>query len=157
MSGPLEMRAPLEVLVLDVGGTLVREGAGSGPDGALVVELLPGVAADLELLAEQFPITAATNTAFMSAAEVREYLDRAGIGRYFTEIVTSFDQGSAKPDPGIVIGAARAGGATAMESVLFIGDMPSDEEAARRAGVHFAWVLPEGIAATVARWQEGRD
>ena len=146
----------LEVLVLDIGGTVLREGAGIGPDGNLAVELLPAVAEDLATLTGSLRITAATNTASMSSREVREHLDRAGIGRYFTEIVTSSDVGAAKPDPTTVIRAALAGGAGDMDAVLFIGDMPTDEEAARRAGVHFARVLPEGIAATVEKWREER-
>ena len=148
---------PIEVLVLDIGGTVVREGAGVRPDGSLAVELQPGVAEDLAELARRYAITAATNTGFMSAHEVRAYLDQAGVGRYFAEIVTSSDHRAPKPDPTIVVLAARAGGATAMDHVLFIGDAASDEEAARRAGVNFAFVAPEGLAFTVARWHMERD
>ncbi|MDA8262778.1 MAG: HAD hydrolase-like protein [Actinomycetota bacterium] len=150
-------RDPLEVLVLDIGGTVVREGAGFLPDGTLVVELQPGVEKDLAELASRYTITAATNTSFMSAGEVRAYLDRGGVGHYFAEIVTSFDHRAPKPDPTIVVLAARAGGATAMDRVLFVGDAASDEEAARAAGVHFAFVAPDGLGATVARWLLERD
>jgi phosphoglycolate phosphatase-like HAD superfamily hydrolase len=152
----------LEVLVLDIGGTVVREGAGFEADGSLRVELMPMVAEDLGVLATQLVITAATNTTGLTSATIRGYLDRVGVGRYFGAIVTSFDRGLAKPDPTIVTDAARAGGATSMDRVLMIGDRSTDQDAALAGGAHFAWASEDGLIAAIVQWQRemgagGRD
>jgi D-glycero-D-manno-heptose 1,7-bisphosphate phosphatase len=43
-----------------------------------------------------------------------------------------------KPEPTMLLRLMRRFGATPAET-LFVGDMDRDEEAARRAGTHFAW------------------
>jgi len=125
-----------DALLLDVGGTLVAE----APTGTAVTDLrarpLPGVVEWLSLLAGRMRLAAVTNTATMSADDVRALLDPAGIGEHLEYIVTSTDVGAAKPDPAVIHVALELLGVPAARA-LVVGDAITDGEAAIAAGASF--------------------
>jgi nicotinate-nucleotide--dimethylbenzimidazole phosphoribosyltransferase len=142
----------LDAIVLDIGGTLVVE----EPPGTATVDqparCLPNVVEDLGLLSRSVRLAAATNTSAMSEEDVRALLVPTGIGGLLEVIVTSTDAGAAKPDPAVLLAVLERLGGTAPDRALFIGDQPTDEAAARAAGMPFAQVHPRGVLAAVQQW-----
>jgi putative hydrolase of the HAD superfamily len=63
-----------------------------------------------------------------------------GLGDYFSGSVSAHELGCAKPDPRMFVEACRIAGAEPAQ-VLHVGDDPHlDVIAARRAGLHAAWI-----------------
>lgn len=152
------IRAVLDAVMVDVGGTLVQEAAPGTSVSDLVVNPLPTVKEDLARIAAEVPIIAVTNTSMMLEADVLGLLGQAGLAQYMVGAVTSAEVGKAKPDPAPVrVALERLGEAgQSPDRVLFIGDLPTDEAAARGAGVHYANVTDRGVLDTVVRWIEAR-
>jgi len=147
----------LDAVVLDIGGTLVAENLPGTSTSHLVVELLPRVVEDLTLLSTMVRLGAATNTVVMSEGEVRALLGPVGIDRLLEVVVTSADVGAAKPDPTVLLVALQRLGGIEPGRALFIGDQPTDEAAARAAGMPFAPVHPDGVLATVRQWTQATE
>src|SRR5688572_10298424 len=131
------LTSDFDALLLDVGGTLVAEAAAGTAVADLRARPLPGVVESLRLLAGRVRLAAVTNTATMSADEVRALLNPAGIGEYLEYIVTSADVGAAKPDPAVIRVALELLGVPASRA-LVVGDAITDGEAALAAGASFA-------------------
>ena len=73
-------------------------------------------------------------------ADVRRYLDKAGILGFFRTVVSSGTEGVAKPDPEIFRRALERLGGVAAETV-YVGDLPyTDAQAASLAGLHGVWL-----------------
>jgi HAD superfamily hydrolase (TIGR01509 family) len=69
-------------------------------------------------------------------ASLASQLDRAGVGRYFTVVVSSAEAGAAKPEPdAFAVALERLG--VAPGRTLHIGDTEADEEGAAAAGLAF--------------------
>lgn len=68
---------------------------------------------------------------------------RQRYGRYYRETITNFQQLFRKPNPGMInFLAANLYGSTLWRgdlSVLYVGDRPEDQQAARAAKVDFLW------------------
>jgi putative hydrolase of the HAD superfamily len=81
-------------------------------------------------------------------ASLEDQLDRAGIGRFFTAVVSSAEAGAAKPDPGVFAVALERLGVEPGRA-LHIGDTEADSEGAAAAGLAFEPVplatLPERL------------
>lgn len=81
-------------------------------------------------------------------ASLEDQLDRAGIGRFFTTVVSSAEAGAAKPDPGVFAVALERLGVEPGRA-LHIGDTEADSEGAAAAGLAFEPVplatLPERL------------
>ena len=148
------MTALLDALLVDIGGTLVREAPPGTAVADLEVELLPGTLDDLLALAALLPIGAVTNTATMLEADVRSLLATAGLDSCLAAVVTSCDVGAAKPSPVPVLAALERLGVNDRGRVLFVGDDDVDAEAARAAGVPFARIGPGGLRAIIDAWVE---
>lgn len=146
------MKALLDALLVDIGGTLVREAPPGTPVADLEVELLPRILEDLLALAAHLPIGAVTNTATMREADVRSLLAPAGLDACLAAVVTSCDVGAAKPSPIPVVTALERLGVHDRRRVLFVGDDDVDAGAASAAGVAFARISPDGLLATVSAW-----
>jgi 2-haloacid dehalogenase len=100
----------------------------------------------LELLHRAgFAMAIATN----GLAEVqRPRLERAGLDRFFREIIVSEEIGYFKPNPGFFHIAMQRMQAKKGDRLLMIGDsLHSDVEGARRAGWDTCWFNPNGGAA----------
>lgn len=146
--------ALLDVVLLDIGGTLVVEHAPMTPTNEMVPSLLENVARDLQVLSHIVRLGAATNTAVMRESEVRALLATVGIDEYMEVVVTSCDVGAAKPDPAVLFEANRRLSGFDPGRILYIGDRDTDAEAAARAGMHYKAVGPRGILAALLDWIE---
>lgn len=101
-------------------------------DARSEVELYAEVPEALERLAGRYPLIALTN----GNADIR----RAGVGQFFTGMVTAGSAGVAKPDSRIFHAACATVGALPSE-VLHAGDHPdADVRGAARAGLRAAWI-----------------
>jgi nicotinate-nucleotide--dimethylbenzimidazole phosphoribosyltransferase len=134
------VKALLDAVLVDIGGTIVDPAPAGTPIEALEVHLRPSALEDLTWLAETVAVGAVTNTSVMDEAQVRALLEPSGLSDLLDVLVTSVDAGAAKPDPRPVLLALDRLGVTDPSRVLFIGDEPSDEEAAVAAGVQYASV-----------------
>jgi nicotinate-nucleotide--dimethylbenzimidazole phosphoribosyltransferase len=142
-----------DVVLLDIGGTLIAEAAPATPIHDLLVEPLPGVRDTLRSLADRVRLAAVTNTSVMRSDDVRGLLAAVGLADCFEVIITSVDVGAAKPDPAPVR-AALAQLRVAAGRALLVGDRESDRDAARSAGVHFVGTdrgLDDALARAVRR------
>ena len=142
----------VDVVLLDIGGTLVAEHPPLTPTDALDVKLLNNVARDLPLLSSIVRLGAATNTAVMREAEVRALLAKVAIDQYMEVVVTSSDVGAAKPNPAVLLEATRRMGDVDPHRTLYIGDRQSDADAAQRAGMNYTMVGANGILAALIDW-----
>ena len=96
------------------------------------VALYAEVPEALERLANRYPLIALTN----GNADVA----RAGVGQFFTEVVTAGSAGMAKPDPRIFHAVCATQGLSP-QAVLHAGDHPdADVRGAARAGLRAAWI-----------------
>ncbi len=129
----------ITTVLFDIGDTLVRAAAPGTPVDRLVPELLDGVARTLRSLATTHRLGAVTDTAVMTAHDVRTALQGTGLDELLEVIITSGEVGAPKPDPRGVLAALAALGAAPHEAVL-VGDAEVDAGAAAAAGVAFARV-----------------
>jgi len=143
-----ELTHDVDVVLLDVGGTLVDEAPPGTPVGDLPTEARPGVAETLDALAPTLRLAAVTNTAVMREPDVRRLLEAAGL-HHFEVIVTSVDVGAAKPDPAPLRVALERLGARP-DRALYIGDLDTDRAAAHAAGTAFA-ATDRGLADALER------
>jgi FMN phosphatase YigB (HAD superfamily) len=75
----------------------------------------------------------------------------AGLARLFAVMTDSCRVGAEKPDPAIFRAALETLDSTP-ERTVYIGDsLPRDCEGARRAGMGFIWIAPEGVQAAAAQ------
>jgi FMN phosphatase YigB (HAD superfamily) len=125
-----------ELVLFDIGGTLVVEAVPGTPTSALHANPLPGVLTLLDALAPLVRIGAVTNTAVMSEQDVRQLLEPCGIAARLEHIVTSSDVGLAKPDPAPLIVACSRFGVAAADAV-YVGNDPVDGQAAVAAGMTY--------------------
>ena len=106
---------------------------------ALEFALLPGVRETLESLhARGLALAVVSNW----DSSLPEHLDRLGIGRLMSAVVTSADVGAEKPDPRPLQEALTRLGVEPGR-VVHVGDRDADAESARAAGVRF---LPAPLA-----------
>jgi HAD superfamily hydrolase (TIGR01509 family) len=107
--------------------------------GTLVFEPLPGSREALERLRSLgLTLAVVANWDF----GLHQWLDELGFAHFFATVVHA----AAKPSPDGILTALNAISVSASR-VLHVGDEPSDREAARAAGVHFA---PAPLAEAVA-------
>jgi FMN phosphatase YigB (HAD superfamily) len=77
--------------------------------------------------------------------------DGAGLASLFAVLVDSHCVGVEKPDPAIFHAALETLRATP-ETAVFVGDsLRRDREGARRTGMRFVWMVPQGAQATEAQ------
>jgi FMN phosphatase YigB (HAD superfamily) len=67
------------------------------PSKSRSIHLMPEVCEVLPFLS--LPLAVWANTRTATEAELRQWLERAGIGRFFAWVVTSVDEGFRKPAP----------------------------------------------------------
>lgn len=139
----------IDLVLLDIGGTLVEEAIPGTAISDLVARPLPSVVEVLEGLSTHHRLGAVTDTAVMDEETVRGLLVPSGIAALLETIVTSHDVGAAKPDPQGLIEACRRLGVSP-ERTLFIGDREVDRGAAQAAGAPFVGV-DRGLADAIGR------
>ena len=80
------------------------------------------------------------NTRAATSRDLRQFLDRAGIGRFFTWVVTSVDAGFRKPAPQFFDFAFRKCG-LARDQVLFVGNqLNTDIAGGQSYGIRMVWL-----------------
>jgi nicotinate-nucleotide--dimethylbenzimidazole phosphoribosyltransferase len=126
-----------DVVLLDIGDTLCAEGKSGTPTAQLRAVAMPGVLEAVRALAGNVRVGAVTNTTVMREADVRSLLVAADLDDLLEVVVTSVDVGVAKPDPAPILEALRRLDVSP-DRALFVGDRPSDGEAAHAAGTRFA-------------------
>lgn len=141
--------ADFDAVILDIGGTVVVEAAPATATGQLVVTYLPRVVEDLRLLSGRVRLAAATNTAVMTEADVRDLLRPHGVSDLLGVLVTSADVGAAKPDPTVLTAVLGRLDDMPPARALYIGDKDTDRLAAVAIGMPFAWAHPAGILAAI--------
>ena len=103
---------------------------------ALLVGLVPGMAAGLEVLRQRYPLYVLSNTNATHIDWVDAHARQTGLGdwrRFFEEVYTSYELHSVKPEPEIYRRAqARIGRPPA--ELLFVDDRAENVEAARAQG-----------------------
>jgi HAD superfamily hydrolase (TIGR01549 family) len=101
--------------------------------------------------AEVFPLLDALQSRYKLgivsnyAASMLDYLEEAGLSRYFDAIVISEIVGCEKPDPRIMEIACERLQCRPAEC-LYVGDHPYDVLCAKRAGMAMAWLCEDGAA-----------
>ena len=93
------LAAAYDVVLLDVGDTLVAEAEPGTPTAHLVAHPMPGVLDTLHRLQGRVRLGAVTNTSVIREGDVRSILEGAGVNGLLEVVVTSTDVGAAKPDP----------------------------------------------------------
>lgn len=138
-----------EVVLLDIGDTLVAEAAAGTPTAHLVAQPLPGVLDALRALHGRVRLGAVTNTSVMREAEIRSILAGAGLDELLEVVVTSTDVGVAKPDP-LPVKVALDRMTAEPHRALYVGDRATDRDAALAAGVDFV-ATDRGLADALSR------
>jgi len=92
----------------------------------------PGLLEVLDALVEHYPLGIATNRG-SSMVNILEYFK---LNHYFTHVLTHLDVERPKPNPDILLEAAKRFGQSTAE-VLFVGDSEYDKQAACLSGCQF--------------------
>jgi putative hydrolase of the HAD superfamily len=102
------------------------------------VHLMPGVSAVLPQIA--LPLALWANTRVAAEADVRRWLERAGLNGLFRWVITSVDVGARKPAPRFFeFALARCG--LAAQDVLFVGNqLNTDVAGAEAMGIATVWL-----------------
>ncbi len=116
-------------------------------------DLVPGVKAALETLAEQYTLVVISDTIFSPGWALRELLEHYGLAHYFKGFVFSDELGRSKPDPATFHKAAEIAGCR-LEELVHIGDRESNDIAGPMAvgarGILFTAVKDRGSTNTRA-------
>ena len=99
-----------------------------------IAQLCPesGLCATLPRLAQRYLLAIATNRG-ASMVDILEYF---GLDKYFTQVITYLDVERPKPQPDMLLLAARRLGLIP-EQLVFVGDSDLDRRAAQAAGCRF--------------------
>lgn len=129
----------VKAVAFDFGHTLIDERKDSYvPLESRPIHLMPEVSEVLPSVSLPMAVWANTRTA--TEAELRQWLDRAGIGRFFTWVVTSVDAGFRKPLPEFFDFALRKCGLR-KDEVLFVGNqLNTDIMGGQQYGIPTVWL-----------------
>lgn len=128
----------VQLVALDWGHTIMDERAGVGtPMGEWPIRLMPHVQDTLPLI--PLPMALWAN-APAREGDVRDWLTRAGVSRYFSHVVTSEDAGARKPSAAFFAFALARCGVRASD-VLFVGNQLNTDVAGGNAmGIPTVWL-----------------
>jgi len=129
----------LKAIAFDWGHTVMNEHRdGDVPLDVRSIHLMPGVSEVLPHLA--LPLALWANTRLAKESDVRAWLERAGLGRFFRWVVTSVDAGARKPAPEFFEYALAHCG-FAKEEVIFIGNqLNTDVLGGEAFGISTVWL-----------------
>ncbi len=144
----------LDAVLVDLGGTVVDEAPPATPVADLRVQFRPRAIDDLVWIAGQVRLGAVSNTATMTEFDVRALLEPSGVSGLLEVLVTSIDVGVAKPDPQPLLTAMNQLELVDPGRVLYVGDQPTDAEAAQAAGMPYVDVGDGTIADAIHAWIE---
>ncbi len=139
----------ITTLVFDWGDTLMRvfpqyHGAmRDWPEAAA----MPGIVPALVGLQDGYNLVVATNAADSSAGQVREALDRVGLGSFFSAIFTAAECAARKPDPAFFHAIQSTLGLQPTQLCMIGDSYPIDVLGAQKSGWSGLWYNPAGGAA----------
>jgi FMN phosphatase YigB (HAD superfamily) len=129
----------IRAVAFDFGHTLIDEQR----DGTISLEsrpihLMPGV---FEILPRiPIPLAVWANTRTATGADLRRFLDRAGIGQFFAWVITSVDAGFRKPAPEFFDFALSKCGLS-RDEVVFVGNqLNTDIAGGQEFGIRTVWL-----------------
>jgi putative hydrolase of the HAD superfamily len=129
----------LKAIAFDLGHTLMDERRDQHvPIRARPVHLMPGVADVLPRLT--LPLAVWANTRMAREADVRGWLDRAGLGAFFRWVITSVDAGARKPVPEFFRYALARGGLARDDVVFVANQLNTDVAGAEAFGIRTVWL-----------------
>jgi FMN phosphatase YigB (HAD superfamily) len=124
----------LKAVIFDFGHTIMREGSCADPylrDCA--VDLMPGAREAIEMI--RLPKGIWANTRVATAADIRDWLQRAGLDRRISWVAASYELGCRKPARQFFT-LALAECALQPEDIVFVGNqMDTDIAGANGAGI----------------------
>lgn len=134
---------PLKAVAFDLGHTVMDECRDRHvPLDVRPVHLMPGASQVLPQIA--LPLALWANTRVATEADVRGWLERAGLGRQFRWVITSADAGARKPAPEFFQYALARCGLT-KDDVLFVGNqLNTDVSGAEAFGISTVWLSAPG-------------
>jgi nicotinate-nucleotide--dimethylbenzimidazole phosphoribosyltransferase len=131
-----------DCVLFDLGNTLIKQENPGVPYESMVVELLPRVEQLLKELKGNAKIGIVSNTQTITSSEIKKKLATVGIEHFFDVVIATAELGIHKPDPAPITAAIKALGAKP-ERTIYVGDIETDLQAARAAGVEFAYTGPD--------------
>lgn len=137
----------IRAVAFDFGHTLVDEQRDASiPLESRAVHLMPEVAETLPRI--PVPMAVWANTRAATSSDLRQFLDRAGIGRFFIWVVTSVDAGFRKPAPQFFDFALRKCG-LARDEVVFVGNqLNTDLAGGQEYGIRTVWLSGSAYQST---------
>lgn len=132
----------IKAVAFDFGHTLVDEQKDASVSLlSRPIHLMPEVSEVLPHIPIPKAVWANTRTA--TGTDIRHYLERASIGRFFVWVVTSVDAGFRKPAPQFFDFALRRC-KLARDEVLFVGNqLNTDIAGGREYGIHAVWLCAD--------------
>jgi FMN phosphatase YigB (HAD superfamily) len=129
----------IKSVAFDFGHTLIDERKDKNvPLESRSIHLMPEVCEVLPFLS--LPLTVWANTLTGTEAELRQWLERAGIGQFFAWVVTSVDAGFRKPAPEF-FDFALGKCALSKNEVLFVGNqLNTDIKGDEQYGIRTVWL-----------------
>jgi nicotinate-nucleotide--dimethylbenzimidazole phosphoribosyltransferase len=131
------VKALLDAVLLDIGGTLVHQADSGTAIEGLEVRLRDDAVDDLIWLRRTVRVGAVTDTSVMDERAMRDQLGPSGLSEQLEVLITSAEVGTTKPDPTSLRVAMERLGLDDPGRVLYIGDQAADEQAAAAAGMLF--------------------
>ena len=137
----------IRAVAFDFGHTLVDEQRDASiPLESRAVHLMPEVAETLPRI--PVPMAVWANTRAATSSDLRQFLDRAGIGRFFIWVLTSVDAGFRKPAPQFFDFALRKCG-LARDGVVFVGNqLNTDIAGGQEYGIRTVWLSGSAYQST---------
>jgi FMN phosphatase YigB (HAD superfamily) len=129
----------LKAVIFDFGHTIMREDSCADPRlENCPTELMPGAREAIETI--RLPKGIWANTRVATAADIRRWLERAGLDHQIRWVAASFELGCRKPDPEFFTRALATSGLESTE-VLFVGNqLDTDIMGADRAGIQSVYL-----------------
>jgi putative hydrolase of the HAD superfamily len=124
----------LKAVIFDFGHTIMREDSCADPYlRDCSIDLMPGAREAIETI--QLPKGIWANTRVANAADIRDWLKRAGLDRQISWVAASYELGYRKPDRQFFTRALAACGLQP-EDIVFVGNqLDTDVAGANGAGI----------------------
>ena len=138
----------IRALIFDWGDTVMRAFPEfSGPMAHWPrVEAVHGIEQTLRAVKQSYRVVLASNAADSGSNLVRDALERAGLEKYFDDVITARDLGAGKPDP-VFFRAILRKLDCAPDEVVLVGDhFEADISGAKKAGLWTVWFNPTSKA-----------
>jgi HAD superfamily hydrolase (TIGR01662 family) len=126
----------LKAVLFDLGDTLIYERVDNDYRlDEMTLQTRPHALEVLELLSHSYKIGLVTDTETSSEASVRKALQKLGIEKFFSAVVTSTDLEVTKPHPEIFLEALRRLEVSPAEAIMVGNDPDRDLHGARQLGI----------------------